>query len=347
MNRRDALKLLRSGLVVSAASSIHPLFAAARKKRDNRPVALLLPLSGERAALGLSMQRAAALAESGGGTLLPLDTAGTATGASAAAQAALKRGAAMILGPLTSWEASAAAGVVAGRVPVLAFTNNMAAAASGAFVFGLTPAQTTTAVLRYARSRGVRSVTVVGDGSAWSNGAAESAVKAQGAIGLDVRVVTVTAGAPLPAVGEAPDAVLVPGSGEAVLAAARSLKETGVQLLGTVQALDYRPSALEALDGAWIAAPDPKAFGGFASDYEGRNGGDPGTLAALAYDAARIVEVLRAANTLSRDGLLAADSFPCVTGAVRFRTDGSCARDLAILVASRDGYGSVAVSRGA
>lgn len=312
-----------------------------------RPVALLLPLTGERAALGLSMQRAAMLAETDARLLVALDTAGTAGGAATAAQAALKRGAAMILGPLTSWEASAAAQVVANRVPVIAFTNNPAAAANGAYVFGLTAQQVTTSVLGYARSRGVKSVVVVGDGSAWSNAASEAAVKAQGGVGLDVRAITVTAGGTLPAAGDPPDAVLIPGSGDAVLAAARNLKDSGIQLLGTVQALDYRPSALAALDGAWIAAPDPKAFGEFAADFQGRNGGAPGAVAALAYDASKIARKLRDANQLNREGLLGSDGFACVTGAVRFRTDGSCARDLSILVASPDGYASVATSRGA
>lgn len=346
MNRRDALKLLRSGLVVSAASSLVPLHAKTPKK-DTRPVALLLPLTGERAALGLSMQRAAMLAESDAKLMFALDTAGTATGASAAALAAVKRGAAMILGPLTSWEASAAATAVGARVPVVAFTNNPAAQASGAYVFGLTATQSTTAVLRYARSRGVRTVTVVGDGTAWSNAASEAAVKAQNDLGLDIRVIAVTASSPLPAAGDPPDAVLLPGSGDAVLGAARALKDSGVQLLGTVQSLDNRPSAIAALDGAWIAAPDPAAFGTFSAEFEARNGGDPGAIAALAYDAAKIAKTLRDANRLSRDGLLGTESFACVTGAARFRTDGSCSRELAILVAVGDGYRSVATSRGA
>lgn len=293
------------------------------------------------------MQRAAMLAEPDAKLLFTLDTAGTAGGATTAAQAALKRGAAMILGPLTSWEATAAAGAVAGRVPVVAFTNSAAAAASGAYVFGITPQQTTTAILGYARSRGVKSVLVVGDGTAWSNAASEAAVRAQGSIGMDVRAITVAAGQPLPSAGAEPDAVLIPGSGDALLGAARALKASGTQLLGTVQALDYRPSALEALDGAWIAAPDPAAFGQFAIDYEGRNGGAPGALAALAYDAARITRSLRDADTLSREGLLGGEGFACVTGAVRFRTDGSCARELAVLVAKDGGYTGVATARGA
>ena len=36
-----------------------------------------------------------------------------------------------------------------------------------------------------------------------------------------------------------------------------------------------------------------------------------------------------------------------ILGPVRFRTDGSCARSFAILLAGRDGYSKVAVSQGA
>lgn len=349
MHRRDALRLLKSGLVVSAASLVLPssLAVAAKKKRDKRPIALLLPLTGERAALGLSMERAARLAESDAALTIALDTGGTAAGAQAAALAAVKRKAALILGPITSAEAQAASAAVAGRLPVIAFTNDANAGASGAYVFGLTPAQTTSSVLRYARSRGVRRVVVVGDGSPWSNAAGAVADRLQGELGLDIRAITVTEGQPLPAAGDAPDAVLIPGSGDAVLAAARNLKDSGIQLLATVQALDNRPAALSALEGAWIAAPDPAKFGTFSAEYEAKNGGGAGALAALAYDAATIARRLRDAGTLDRAGLLGGEGFDCVMGKVRFRTDGSCARDLAILVAGPGGYESVATSRGA
>ena len=309
-------------------------------------MALLLPLTGERATLGASMERAARLVEPDLALMPAFDTGGTAQGAALAAQAAIRRKAAMLLGPLTAFEARAVA-AVATAVPTIAFTNDPAVGASGAYVFGLTARQTTSAVLRYARSRGVRTVVVIADGTPWGEAAATSAVALQNELGLDVRSVTVTSGAPLPQAGDAPDAVLVPGHGEPALAAARGLRTTGIQLLATVQALDHRPSALEMLDGAWLAAPDPTAFGNFSAEYAAKNGGDPGALAALAYDAAGIAKRLREAGRIGRDGLLGIDSFACVTGAARFRTDGSCARDLAILLASRDGYRTVATSRGA
>lgn len=323
-----------------------PVFAADKVKRDARPVALLLPLSGPRAALGHSMRLAAMLADSGP-ELIAYDTGGTAAGAALAARNAIKARSAMILGPVTSEEVGAVATEAAGQMPVLSFSNNAVVRAPGIFVFGLTPSQTTSAILRYARSRGVRRVAVIDDATPWSAAAALAAGRVQGEIGIDVRVLTVTAGQPLPDAGDAPDAVLLPGSGEAVLAAARNLKATGIQLLGTVQALDHRPAALETLDGAWIASPDPAAFGKFAGEFRSRHGGDPGALAALAFDAGGIVKKLRDTGALGQAALLAQTSYDCVTGNARFRSDGSVARELSILVAGPQGYAPVAVSLGA
>ena len=100
------------------------MFAADKPKRDKRQVAILLPLSGPRAALGLSMRQAVLLANSGP-EITAYDTGGTAAGAALAARNALKDEAAMILGPVTAGEVTAVAAEVAasksGRVPVVAF----------------------------------------------------------------------------------------------------------------------------------------------------------------------------------------------------------------------------------
>lgn len=319
-------------------------FAAAEKK-DKRPIALLLPLTGPRARLGLSMRQAALLAENNA-YVQSFDTGGTAAGAAAAAAKAIKLKPALILGPLSAEEVPAVSSTIAGRIPVIAFSNDSVLRAPGTWIFGITAGQVTTAILRYARTRGVKTVTMIDDGSPWSAAATLAAGKAEGELGITVTVLQVKPGQPLPSPGEAPDAVLLPGAGETVLAAARALKETGVQLLGTFQALDNRPAALAALEGAWLASPDPNAFGTFASAFQARNGGDPGTIAALAYDAAGIANTLRADNRLGIEGLMDAKGFHGVTGPVRFRTDGSVARDFAIVVAGPTGYTPVASSSG-
>ncbi|MET0309950.1 MAG: penicillin-binding protein activator [Sphingomonas sp.] len=345
MSRRAALRFLQSGLVASAASVALPSFARSAEKKDKRPVALLVPLTGPRAQLGLSMRQAALLAENSA-FVLAFDTGGTAAGAAAAAAKALKQHPAMILGPLLAEEVPAVSSTVARRVPIIAFSNDAVLRQPGTWIFGITAGQVTSAILRYARGRGVKSVAVIDDGSPWSVAAALSAGQMESELGLAIRVLEVKSGQPLPTAGDAPDAVLLPGSGEAVLAAARNLRDTGIQFLGTLQGLDHRPQALEALDGAWIAAPDPNAFGTFASEFAARNGGNPGTITALAYDAAGIVNTLRGNNVLNTQGLLDGKGFHGVTGPVRFRTDGSVARDFAILVARKAGYEPVAVSSG-
>ncbi|MBO9714886.1 penicillin-binding protein activator [Sphingomonas sp.] len=344
MKRRDLLKLVQSGFVASAASAAFPSLAfAGGAKQDKRPIALLVPLAGPRARLGESMRQAALLAENSA-FVQCYDTGGTANGAAAAAALALKKGPALILGPLLSEEVPAVASTVAGRVPVISFSNDSVLKAPGTWIFGITAGQMASAVLRYAQSRGVRSVIVLDDGSPWSAATALAAGRLESEIGL--RVKTLAVGAPLPAEDAAPDALLLPDSSTAVLAAASTLKAEGTQLLGTLQALDNRPDALAVLDGAWLASPDPNAFGTFASEYAARNGGAPGAIAALAYDAAGIVNKLRADNQLSGEGLLASAGFHCVTGPVRFRTDGSVARDFAIVAARQTGYETVAVSSG-
>lgn len=322
-----------------------PSVAFAAEKKDKRPIALLLPLTGPRARLGSSMRQAALLAENGE-FVQTFDTGGTAAGAAAAAARALKIKPALILGPLSALEVPAVSSTIAGRVPIIAFSNDSVLRAPGTWIFGITAGQVTSAILRYARTRGVKSVVVIDDGTPWSAAAVLAAGRMETELGMGVRILQVRAGEALPDPGEAPDAVLLPGSGETVLAAARALKASGVQLLGTLQGLDHRPQALEALDGAWIASPDPVAFGTFAAAFEARNGDGAGTITALAYDAGGIANAMRKAGTLGAEGLLDSKGFHCVTGPVRFRTDGSVARDFAILVARGQGYEPVAVSSG-
>jgi branched-chain amino acid transport system substrate-binding protein len=346
MDRRSLLRLLQSGLVASASVALPShAFASAEKKKDKRPVALLVPLTGPRASLGSSMRQAALLAENGQ-YVLSFDTGGTAAGAAAAAALALRGRPALVLGPLSAEEVPAVTSTIAGRVPIIAFSNDAVLRSPGTYIFGITAGQVTSAILRYARSRGVKSVVVIDDGSPWSAAASLAAGQLEGELGIRLRVLEVKSGQPLPVAGDAPDAVLLPGSGEKVLAAARGLKDSGIQILGTLQGIDNRPEALEALDGGWIASPDPVAFGTFAGEFQARNGGAAGTITALAYDAAGIANALRNANTLNAQGLLDSKGFRCVTGPVRFRTDGSVARDFAILVARPHGYEPVAVSSG-
>ena len=120
-------------------------------------IAILLPLTGPRADVGQSMLRAAQLAL--GATATPLmeacDTGGTAQGAAAAADAAIARGARLILGPLTSAETAAVAPIArTAGVAVLAFTNDASQSQPGVWALGITPVQQVRRLVAAARAQG-------------------------------------------------------------------------------------------------------------------------------------------------------------------------------------------------
>ena len=92
-------------------------------------VAILLPLSGPRAALGQAVLDAAMLAlfevADGDFALRPYDTAGTADGAAAAAEKAVADGVKLVIGPVFSDPVRGAAPVVQNaNVNIMAFSNN-------------------------------------------------------------------------------------------------------------------------------------------------------------------------------------------------------------------------------
>ena len=309
---------------------------------DTRPLAaLLLPLTGTGADLARSLHHAASLAQplaAAGGAKpppLPVFDCGTGSdGGAAAARAAIATGAPLLIGPVYGPQVAGAL-AAAGGVPVLTLSND-ADVARGSFVLGITAGQAVGAILGYARARGVRRVMVAAGPSRWDMAAAAAAAIVARDLGL---VLT----------ADAPDAVLVPGDADALTAAARARERDGPQLLGTYQGLALTGAGLDAIDGAWLAAPDPAAFAEFARRFETAFGNPPGALAGLAYDAASIARSLRASGhgdpASVRDALTGSAGFPGVAGAVRFRADGSATRELAILVADGGSFRAVARSQ--
>ncbi|MCQ8239453.1 penicillin-binding protein activator [Rhizosaccharibacter radicis] len=119
-------------------------------------VGLLLPLSGGNGGLGDAMLRGAALALDAPGAP-PLDKHDTAApgGAAAAADAAVRNGDTIILGPLTSSDTAAASPVAqAANVPMIAFTSDLAQAREGTWVMGITPEQQVRRLVQAAKADG-------------------------------------------------------------------------------------------------------------------------------------------------------------------------------------------------
>lgn len=331
--------ILQSGLMGLASAGL-PWPVAARPRGDDRLLAaLLVPITGPTADLARSLHHAADLAQpasaDGKTPIVVFDTGTTPDGARAAVTAAVVRGAGVIVGPLYGPQIAAVV-AAAGGIPVVALASDDRATA-GAFVLGITPRQATAAILGYARSRGVRRVAIDAGTTAWDRAAAAAAVVAARDLGLTIA----NSGG-----DETPDAVFVPGDADALVAAARRLTGSGVQLLGTHQALALSGAGIAAIDGAWLAAPDPDGFGDFARRFEAVFGNAPGLVAGLAYDAVRIAAALRVNGHLDRDGLTSSAGFPGVTGSLRFHADGRATRSLAILVATGSGFHIAAHSEG-
>jgi len=293
------------------------------------PAALLVPLTGADAAIGRSMARAAALAQADPKALFAIDSGETSESAAAATRDAVKRGAALILGPLRSGQVRAVVGA-AGATPVLTFSNDTALLDSGAFLLGVTADQSVGPLLHYARGRGIRRVAIaVGD--PWS----VAATRAGQREGLAIEALPAQGASALLGAADPPHAVLFAGT-PSVRAA--DLRNSGIQPLVAFTGLDPAPQALAALEGAWLSAPDPASFADFATSYESANGAPPGILAGLARDAAAIATTLARGGGTDRAALLAAPQFEGVCGDIRFRADGSAVRDMAILAVESGRY---------
>ena len=149
-----ALSLLSA--VIALAGCVQPLPDQASRPRataganagsflapgpSSRRIAVLLPLTGSNAPLGQDLLRAVQLALGSEGPQPDvLDTAGTPSGAAAAAQRAVANGDAVIVGPLTAGETAAAASGAAG-IPILALTSDRNQGRPGVWALGITPQQ--------------------------------------------------------------------------------------------------------------------------------------------------------------------------------------------------------------
>jgi ABC-type branched-subunit amino acid transport system substrate-binding protein len=123
-------------------------------------VALLLPLSGPQAGLGRALLDAAymALFEVGGDqlVLLPKDAGANPAAARLAAEQAAAEGASLILGPVFRDAAAAAGPVAAARgLNLITFSTDSTVAGGNVFLFGFTPEQQVSRVVKYAVERGL------------------------------------------------------------------------------------------------------------------------------------------------------------------------------------------------
>lgn len=318
--------------------------AALAPRAEVGRAAVLVPLSGQAAGLGQSLRAAASLGGTGVGATSEveiLDSGASPESAARAAQAAVKAGAQVIVGPLFRDQTPAVV-KAAGRIPVVTLSNDTDLARQGAWVFGLTPEHSAQAILGFAAGKQKRRIVVVvpeGPFGARAIAASQSLAKP---LALQVSPVVQTGTGGLrdqvrrAAGGTMPDAVYLPAGGKSLARNADALRDTGVQVIGSAQWLGTDVGRMSALRGAWFAAPDPLRFEPFARALEDQTEAQAGILTGLAFDAAEMVRLLGRAGQQSPKGLAREEGFDGVLGPFRFARSRISQRGLGVLSVEKD-----------
>lgn len=329
-------------------------------------VALLLPLSGDRAALGQSLLQAAQLAlfeaPDANVALIVRDTGDSGYGAGQAAQDAINEGAELILGPVFSSSVKAVAPVArTSGVSVVSFSTDRSVAQPGVYVMGILPGIQVQRVVGYAGRQGLRNIAALLPQSPYGQTVREALQSSARNAGVTLARVdfydprALDASAAVGQTGQfissggAVDALLVPESKERLHGITRLLGSfnvdpTRVRLLGSTLWDDDPVLGQDPmLVGGWYAAPDPVAWRDFRNRFRAAYGTEPPRLATIAYDATLLAVLLSSGASgpdFSVTALTDPAGFSGVDGIFRFRQDGTVERGLAILEV-RDGFAEV------
>lgn len=381
--RAGALAMLAAALAACSTSmgpaeaptaAIVPPAGAPGQPAARAPVkiAILLPLGGmgETAAVAKSMKQGAEMAlfelNDPSVQLITKDDGGTAAGARAAADAAIKEGAEVIVGPLLSQSVTGVAPVARQvGVPVLAFSNDTQVAGHGVYLMSFLADQEVERIVSFAAAQGKRRFAALIPDNAYGNvvePAFRRAVQRNGGVVAIVERYPPTANGmlgPAKRVVEAikngeellapVDALFLPGGQEALpqigpVIAYSGLDTTKIKLLGT-SAWDFPAISRDAaFIGGWYPSPDPLAWRSFAERFAKTFGTAPPRIASVAYDAVGVAIGLSAnppGARFTQANMTRQDGFAGVDGIVRFNENGLSERGLAVLEVQK--FGSAVV----
>ncbi len=322
-------------------------------------VAVLVPMTGDNAAVGKSIANAANLALiDTGGEGVRITFYDTAKGAAAAANEALADGNGLFLGPLLAEDVSAVAPIARGRgVPVVAFSNDVDVAGNGVYIMGFNPAHSIARVVDHAKAQGMtRFAALVPDGT-YGRRAGQAMIDAvEEAKGRLVSMQTfgrtpaamTAAVAKLNAAGGY-DAVLIADNGRIAMQAAPVIRRgaASAKILGTeLWNIESGLGGQAALRGAWFASVSDARFNQLRTRYRARYGANPYRLASLGYDAVLVAIRLagkewKFGRTFPASALRDPGGFTGVDGAFRFGRDGIAQRALEVKQVAASGTTTV------
>ena len=319
--------------------------------------ALLLPLSGQHAAVGRHLNNAAQLALfdlAGNNFALSVeDTQGTPAGARAAAERAVASGAQILLGPLFSGSVqSASTPALVSGINMLAFSSDSSVAQPGVWIMGLSPEGQIERAIEFATRQGLLSYSILAPNTAYGQlvaNAARQEIQERG--GSVINSITFTPGlgnyqGEVQSLAAAQgQAVILPAGGQDLLAIAPlmpfyNIDPEQTQYIGTMLWNDPGLGTEPALTGGWFAGPPPAAWEDFAQRYRQLYGETPPRIASISYDAVALAAVLARSpgssgaagiNPYDDATLTSASGFQGLDGIFRFRQDGSTQRGLAVM----------------
>ena len=314
-------------------------------------VGLILPLSAANGAMqALAIRNAAELAiaefQSTDITILVKDDGGTPEGAANAAKQALGDGAEIILGPLFAQSVQAAAPVVRGAgKQMIVFSSDQSVAARGVYLLSFLPQSEIDRVIDYAAAKGKKSIAILAAQTAYGDVATQGAQVAAARAGARIAAIeryqpgqAAAAVQRLKSSLSGADVLFIGADTADLPALAKALGDAGIkrgsiQILGTSLWNQQSVFKLNALQGAWFAAPEAAGFANFTARYKARFGEAPTRIATLGFDAAALLAALsktQGAQRFQEQVLTSPSGFAGQDGVFRFRSDGTNDRVLAL-----------------
>lgn len=328
-----------------------PLNTQAPKPRETKyTIGVLMPFSGKDKKLGEGFYNAAKLAlfshtdhDIG---LMPLDTKGTPEGAEEAMERAIAGKVDAIIGPIRANEVRAIHYKARhNRIPVIAFTNDLRAQASGILIFGFDVQEQVMRVFSYAHQQGLASVAAILPQNEYGlrNQEALERAKHNGLIkNIDFYFYAPRGQKFIEDLsylkGKSYDSLYIPEGGGNLKTIISSLLYHQVdihtmRLVGSGQWLDDDIKLMQTLQKSWFTAPLEQGFSYFQNLYYRQYKHNPLRIYTLAFDAVQVLAQLsqkHAQDPFNLNHITSKQGFMGIDGLFRFTADGDTERGLAV-----------------